>query len=221
MLRRIFDTLHAAFGDQHWWPADSDYEVMVGAVLTQNTAWRNVERAIANLRREDLLEPAAVMALPEEQLAEQIRPAGYFNIKARRLRNLTAALLDDGGVDAWWHWETDALRRRLLQVNGVGEETADSILLYVFRRPVFVVDAYTRRIFTRLDLLVGDEAYGTIAERFHAGLPGDSGLFNEYHALIVRLGNRICRPRPRCGECPLRNDCPVGRASAAGDLAKQ
>ena len=221
VLRQVFDTLHTAFGDQHWWPANSDYEVIVGAVLTQNTAWRNVQRAIANLRGAGLLEPGAIMALPAGQLAGQIRPAGYFNIKARRLQNLTAALLDDGGVEAWRRWDTDALRRRLLQVNGVGEETADSILLYVFQRPVFVVDAYTRRIFTRLGVLVGDESYGAIADHFHAGLPRDSGLFNEYHALIVRLGNGICRPRPRCGECPLHGDCPVGRASVVGDFAKQ
>ena len=220
VLRQVFDTLHTAFGDQHWWPANSDYEVMVGAVLTQNTAWRNVERAIANLRQADLLQPAAVMALPAEQLAERIRPAGYFNIKTGRLRNLTAALLDDGGVDAWRQWETAPLRRRLLQVNGVGEETADSILLYVFQRPAFVVDTYARRIFTRLGVLGGDESYGAIADRFHADLRRDSHLFNEYHALIVRLGNAICRPRPLCPECPLWGDCPVGRASAAQGFAK-
>lgn len=209
----IFERLYGAFGPQHWWPASTDFEVMAGAVLTQNTAWRNVERALAALRDEDLLEPQALLALAPEALAERIRPAGYYNIKATRLRNLTATLVADGGVEAWRAWSTDNLRRRLLGVNGVGEETADSILLYVYQRPVFVIDAYTRRIFSRIGLVQGDEAYRTLAAAFEAGLPGDPGIYNTYHALIVRLGNQLCRPRtPLCTDCPLVADCDHGVA---------
>lgn len=213
-VRTVFDALYGAYGPQHWWPATTDFEVMVGAVLTQNTAWRNVERALANLRAAGALEPAALIALEPSLLAERIRPAGYYNIKAARLRNLTAAVLDDGGVEGWRSWSTPALRQRLLGINGVGEETADSILLYVYQRPVFVVDAYTRRIFTRLELLRGNETYRQIAGLFEGALPEDTALFNEYHALIVRLGSGCCRPRPWCSVCPLRRVCPTGRAQA-------
>ena len=215
-LYEVFERLYAGFGPQHWWPARTEYEVMVGAVLTQNTAWRNVERAIDNLRAADLLHPEVVLTLPVEDLADYLRPAGYFNVKARRLRHLTAGLLEDGGAAAWRRMPADDLRRRLLGINGVGEETADCILLYVFGHPVFVVDAYTRRVFTRLGLLRGDESYGEIAALFHERLPRDASLFNEYHALIVRLGNRVCRPRPRCPDCPLRSVCP-----AADGMAEQ
>lgn len=215
-VRTVFDALYGAYGPQHWWPATTDFEVMAGAVLTQNTAWRNVERALANLRAAGALEPAALMALEPAHLAERIRPAGYYNIKASRLRNLTAALLDDGGVEGWRSWSTAALRQRLLGIKGVGEETADSILLYVYHRPVFVVDAYTRRIFTRLELLRGDETYRQVAAVFEQALPADTALFNEYHALLVRLGSECCRPRPWCSLCPVRVLCPTGRAQAGG-----
>lgn len=207
----VFDALYAAFGPQGWWPASTDYEVIAGAVLTQNTAWRNVERALANLRARELLEPSAVMAVSEAELADALRPAGYYNVKAGRLRNLTAALIEDGGVPGWRQWQTPVLRRRLLGVRGVGAETADCILLYVLERPVFVIDAYTRRILTRLELAGDDASYDALARWFRQGLPAEPWVYNEYHALLVRLGSRVCRPRPKCRECPLCGRCPIGR----------
>lgn len=205
--------LLAAFGPQHWWPADTPFEVMVGAVLTQNTAWRNVEKAIANLRAADSLDCRSILDTPEEELADRLRPAGYFNVKAKRLRALCGFLRQRGVAEAPQRLaflsEPAALRRDLLAVHGVGEETADSILLYALGLPLFVVDAYTRRVFTRLGLLSGAEAYGAIQAGFERGLPRDIALYNEYHALIVRLGKDICRPKPRCGDCPLADICPA------------
>jgi endonuclease-3 related protein len=210
--RQVHDTLLAAFGAQAWWPGDSPFEVMVGAVLTQNTAWSNVERAIANLKAAQVLSGRAILALETAVLAALIRPAGYFNVKARRLQALCAFLRDEGVLDAPGHLAASAplpaLRAKLLAVHGVGEETADSILLYALNLPSFVVDAYTRRLFARLGLLGGREPYGEIQARFQAHLPADVALYNEYHALIVRAGKDICRPRPHCGCCPLAGICP-------------
>lgn len=194
-------------GPRHWWPAEHWFEVMVGAVLTQNTAWVNVEKALVQMRERNLLAPEPLLTVPVEELADAIRSAGYYNLKARRLRNLTEALVEDGGLDGWAGMETWALRNRLLAINGVGEETADSILLYVFRRPIFVVDAYTRRVFTRLGYVKGSETYRELAALFEQCLGPDEPVFNEYHALIVALGNRLCRPKPLCDECPLAGRC--------------
>lgn len=206
------DRLGAAYGPQHWWPAESPFEVMVGAVLTQNTAWTNVEKAIANLKAARALAAGAILSLSDGELAELIRPAGYFNVKARRLKAL-CSFLDEHGVATVPEAlaQTAALpelRRRLLAVHGIGEETADSILLYALNLPSFVVDAYTRRIFTRLGYLKGGEAYGEIQARFAAHLPHEAQRFNECHALIVQLGKMHCRPRPRCDACPLAEICP-------------
>lgn len=205
--RRLFD----AYGPQHWWPGDTPFEVMVGAILTQNTAWSNVERAIANLRAAHALDGAALLDLPDTHLAELIRPAGYFNVKTRRLKSLCGYLRAEGVLAAPERLaaqaETAELRRRLLAVHGIGEETADSILLYALDLPSFVVDAYTRRIFGRLGLLTGDESYAAIQAAFHARLPRDRALYNEYHALIVQLGKSACRPRPKCQACPLSQVC--------------
>jgi endonuclease-3 related protein len=204
--------LHDAYGPQHWWPGDTPFEVMVGAILTQNTAWSNVERAIANLKAAHALDGTALLDLPEASLAELIRPAGYFNVKTRRLKALCAYLRAEAALSCPEHLafkaEVGELRRRLLAVHGIGEETADSILLYALDLPIFVVDAYTRRIFGRLGLLAGDESYAAIQALFHAQLPHDRALYNEYHALIVRLGKEACRPKPRCGACPLGRVCP-------------
>jgi endonuclease-3 related protein len=204
--------LLARHGPQHWWPGETPFEVMVGAVLTQNTAWTNVERAIANLKAADALACEAILALADADLAALIRPAGYFNVKTARLKSL-CRFLAERGVDR----EPQALagqaglaelRRDLLGVHGVGEETADSILLYALGQPSFVVDAYTRRAFTRLGLLTGTETYRDIQQRFECHLPREVALYNEYHALIVRLGKDHCRPRPRCADCPLHHICP-------------
>lgn len=206
-----YQRLLAAYGPQHWWPGDTPFEVMVGAVLTQNTAWANVERAIANLKSTQALSVLAILAMTDAGLADLIRPAGYFNVKARRLKALCAFLVDQGVAAAPERLREAAslpeLRRRLLAVHGVGEETADSILLYALDLPIFVVDAYTRRVFSRLGLLTGQETYGQIQDAFQSHLPADGALYNDYHALIVHLGKTVCRPRPRCAECPLRPLC--------------
>lgn len=209
---RPHDLLLARHGPQHWWPGETPFEVMVGAVLTQNTAWGNVEKAIAHLKAAGALACPAMLALADDELAELIRPAGYFNVKARRLKALCAFLAGHGVADAPERLagpdSQAALRRDLLAVHGIGEETADSILLYALGLPSFVVDAYTRRAFGRLGLLAGGEPYGEIQRLFEARLPHDVRLYNEYHALIVRLGKEHCRPRPRCADCPLRTICP-------------
>jgi endonuclease-3 related protein len=211
-LRDIHDRLLAAHGQQYWWPAETTFEVMLGAILTQNTAWTNVERALARLAERCRLEAGALLALPEAELADAIRPAGYFNVKARRLRAFCAAFIDAEGHDALDALDTATLRERLLGIHGIGPETADDMLLYAFERPVFVVDAYTRRLFTRLGLLAGDEGYETIRARFEQALGPDVPLFNEYHALIVRHAKDYCRARtPRCADCCLAACCPGSR----------
>jgi len=209
-LRPIYQQLLAAYGPQHWWPGETPFEVMVGAVLTQNTAWSNVERAIHNLKRADALSPEALLAVPVTQLAEWLRPSGYFNVKAERLRSLCAWLLAAGGVRALAQRETHHLRRELLAIKGVGPETADDILLYACERPVFVIDAYTRRIFSRLGLIEGDEHYEVLRAHFEAALGRghrNVPLFNEYHALIVFHAKSHCRKRPLCAGCPLAASC--------------
>lgn len=212
-LMKVHDALYAAFGPQRWWPGETPLEIIVGAVLTQNTAWSNVEKAIENLRAAGALRSAAgIRDMPHAKLAKLIRPAGYFNIKARRLRNCMVYVARRLGLDKKLSRAakvpTETLREELLAVNGIGQETADSILLYALDRPLFVVDAYTKRIFTRLGLLRGHESYHEIQKLFVDTLPEDRALFNEYHALIVRLGKDFCHPtRPRCTHCPLNNIC--------------
>jgi endonuclease-3 related protein len=185
---------------------------MVGAVLTQNTAWSNVERAIGNLNSAGWLEPEAIAAAETAALAESIRPVGYFNVKARRLQNFCRFLLDQGGEGELARRPTDELRRLLLGVNGVGPETADDMLLYGFARPVFVIDAYTRRVFGRLGLIGGDETYEQLRQACETALGPDTPMYNEYHALIVHHGKWICRKDPICGDCVLRDLCPAASA---------
>lgn len=211
-LRKPFDLLLSRFGPQHWWPGLTPFEVMVGAVLTQNTAWSNVEKAITKLKQADALSCRAIQDLADERLAESIRPAGYFNVKTKRLKALCQFLAARGVADAP---ETLAgqgtlaeLRRDLLAVHGIGEETADSILLYALNLPSFVIDAYTRRAFGRLGLLDATASYADIKARFESDLAAEVGLYNEYHALVVRLGKDYCRPQPRCADCPLNAICP-------------
>lgn len=201
---RLLDT----YGPQHWWPASGRFEVLAGAILTQNTAWTNVERAITNLCDSGALEPRAVLALPEPELAALIRPAGTFNVKARRLRALCHWFVVQGGFRALDGWPTAALRHGLLAVRGVGPETADAILLYAFDRPVFVVDDYTRRILARLGLLDEQPDYETLRARLEAAAPVDADWLNEMHALLVVHAKTYCRVRPRCADCVLRDGCP-------------
>jgi endonuclease-3 related protein len=214
--RGVFERLRRAYGPQHWWPGDGAFEVIVGAVLTQNTAWRNVESAIAALKAREVLDPEAILALPPEELAQLIRSSGYFNVKAMRLRALCQWYLDEGGLDVLRELETAELRRRLLAVHGIGPETADDILLYAFERPVFVIDAYTRRIFARLGQLDGEAGYEHLRAAFEQALGPDTDLFNEYHALIVVHGKDVCRSSPRCNACCLTTVCAqVGQAAGS------
>jgi endonuclease-3 related protein len=196
----------AAFGPQHWWPGESPFEIIVGAVLVQNTAWRNVERAITNLRDAGVMEPHALHALPPAELAELIRPAGYYQVKTKRLRNLLKFIIDeyDGSLEAMFSTSLGTLREQLLSVHGIGPETADAILLYAGGLPTFVVDTYAHRILARHGWIGYDADYHEIKDLFEATLPADAALFNEYHALLVRIGKDYCRRSiARCETCPL------------------
>ena len=202
----VYEQLLTAFGPQHWWPGESPFEVLVGAVLVQNTSWRNVERAIANLRDADLMKPRALYALAESELAELIRPAGYFQVKARRLRNLLRLVVDeyDGSLEAMFQTDLATLREELLAVSGIGPETADAILLYAAGKLTFVVDTYTHRILARHGWIGYEADYHEIKDSFESGLPQDVKLYNEYHALLVRVGKDYCRKsNPKCDDCPL------------------
>lgn len=209
-LITVYNHLLKHYGPQHWWPGDTPFEVMVGAVLTQNTAWTNVERAITNLKSAKALSPEAILEVEHDTLAGWLRPSGYFNIKATRLKNYCHWYLEQGGFETLNQLDDMALRHAVLSVNGVGPETADDILLYAFERPVFVIDAYTRRIFSRLGLLDHDSGYETLRHHFENELARETGqvkLFNEYHALIVIHAKEHCRVKPLCRGCPLRRGC--------------
>jgi endonuclease III related protein len=204
-LKEIYDLLYERFGPQDWWPGDTPFEVIVGAILTQNTNWTNVEKAIINIKNADALTPDKLYHLDITKLAALIRPAGYFNIKAKRLKNFLDWFFEnyDGKLEKLGNVGMVELREQLLSVKGIGPETADSILLYALNRPVFVVDAYTARICARHQLISEDADYHQIQETFESNLPCDIQLFNEYHALIVNLGKDFCKPKPKCEECPL------------------
>ncbi|MBT3278220.1 MAG: endonuclease III domain-containing protein [Phycisphaerales bacterium] len=204
-LMAMYDAMRARFGHRDWWPGDGPLEICVGAILTQNTNWSNVERAIGNLKRARVLSLRRLAALERGALAELIRPAGYFNVKAERLGNFIDAVVAAGGLAKFFHGETAALRERLLAIKGIGPETADSILLYAAGRTAVVVDAYTGRLFRRHGLISPDEKdYHAIQALFLALLPADAELFNDYHAQIVETGKQFCKPRPNCADCPLR-----------------
>jgi endonuclease-3 related protein len=204
-LIRIYNTLLDSFGHRNWWPAESPFEVAVGAILTQNTAWRNAALAIKNLKTAGFLSPNRLRRLPIKELAGLIRSAGYYNQKTRTLDSFLRFLHDryDGRLERTDGTGTETLRLELLAVRGIGPETADSILLYALNRPVFVVDAYTRRIFSRHLFFPPGSSYDSIREFFQANLPDDIRLYNDFHAQIVALGHRFCRPRPTCEDCPL------------------
>ncbi len=201
----MFERLLAHYGPQHWWPGETPFEVMVGAVLTQNTSWRNVEKAIGNLKRAGALELKPLLDLPEAGLAELIRPAGYFNVKTQRLRAFLNYLSEkyQGSIELMRSRPTEELRVELLAVKGIGKETADSILLYALGHPIFVVDAYTYRVFTRHFLLPEESDYDALQEFATDHLPREMPHYNEFHALIVNVGKDFCRKTPKCEACPL------------------
>ncbi len=200
-FREAFDKL----GPQHWWPGETPFEVCVGAILTQNTNWRNVEKAINNLKARHLLNPKKLYALPPRQLAELIRPVGYFNIKTKRLRNFLKFLIDDydGDLDRMFQERLETLREKILNVKGIGPETADSILLYAGVKPIFVVDAYTKRIFLRHEIISEEADYHEVQGYFMDHLAEDTKTYNEFHALIVNIGKNWCKTKaPDCEHCP-------------------
>ena len=211
--RHIYGLLLKRFGPRGWWPARTRFEVIVGAVLTQNTSWSNASAAIANLRGARLLSYRKMRTVSLARLSKLIRPALYYNTKARYLKNVLCFMRANGGGDLekMFGREPQGLRERLLAVKGIGEETADSILLYAGGIPSFVVDAYTRRIFSRLGLFRPEVSYAAMKGEFESHLPRRVKLYNEYHALITTFGHRLCKTKPLCDECPLRGDAALGK----------
>ncbi len=204
-LPKVYRTLRQAFGHQHWWPGETPFEVIVGAILTQNTAWTNVEKAIMNLKKNEMLTPEAFRKISEPALARLIRSAGYFNIKASRLKHFIRFLYSEyeGDLDSLCVEKGDPLRQKLLAVKGIGPETADSILLYAAQKPFFVIDAYTKRIFARHRLFPYERSYESWRHLLQDALPHKVSLYNDFHAQIVAVGKRFCRTKPDCGNCPL------------------
>jgi len=205
-LKEIYGRLLTFFGPQKWWPGETPFEVTLGAILTQNTAWTNVEKAIRNIRTNGRLHLAGLSKLGEERLAELIRPSGFFNVKSKRLKEWFGFLRSHGckrDLRALERIPTEELRKKLISVKGIGPETADSILLYALERPIFVVDAYTKRIFSRHGFVSGTADYHEVQDLFTRNLKPSVNLFNEYHALLVALGKEYCRPKPKCDSCPL------------------
>lgn len=208
-LLDVYSKLESRFGQQHWWPADTAFEVVVGAILTQNTSWKNVERAIENLKNEGVLSPEEIYRIPDERLETLLVPSGFFKVKTARLKHFINFLFERyrGKLDGLLSLEPALLRNELLGINGIGKETADSIILYAANKPAFVVDAYTRRVFERLGMLEKDATYDEIKQLFEEHLPIDTKIYNEFHALIVRLAKDTCKKRPVCEKCPLKDGC--------------
>ena len=204
-LEQIFNLLFERFAPQQWWPGETKDEIIAGAILTQNTNWQNVEKALKNLKDANLMSLEKLYNLDQQALAELIRPAGYYNIKAKRLKSFLKWLFEEhnGSLAEIETINTNSLREELLGINGIGRETADSILLYAFGRAVFVIDAYTYRIAVRHQLIEPECDYEQMRSLFEDNLRDDVKLFNEFHALIVRTGKEFCRPKARCENCPL------------------
>ena len=203
---KIYRTLYQAYGPRHWWPGKTPFEVMVGAILTQNTSWRNVEKAIQHLKGKGVLNIEGIHQLKKSDLASLIKSSGYYRIKADRLKAFVNYLFEDysGNIKRMRKEELETLRQTLLRVKGIGPETADSILLYSLEKPIFVVDAYTKRVLLRHGMISEKASYGEIQRLFMDHLPHDEKLFNEYHALFVHLGKTVCKKIPRCDICPIK-----------------
>ena len=206
-IKQIYAALQDQRGTQGWWPAENKFEILVGAVLTQNTAWLNVEKAIQSLKSQRLLAPQAMIDCGQQSLAQHIRSSGTFNVKARRLLALAKWYVANGEFENITHWSTATLRRSLLAVHGIGPETADAIILYAFERAVFVVDAYTKRIFSRLGMVEDNSDYESLRNFFENNLEPNAALFGEFHAHIVEHAKNVCKVQPRCGRCVLRGGC--------------
>ncbi|MGQ9508266.1 MAG: endonuclease III domain-containing protein [Thermodesulfobacteriota bacterium] len=206
-LMKIYNHLYKAFGPRNWWPAETAFEVMVGAILTQNTSWRNVEKSIKALKEKGVLNPEGIRNLRRSELSLLIKSSGYYRIKAERLKAFVEFLFEnyDGDLNKMREEEIEKLRAKLLKVKGIGPETADSILLYGLKMPIFVVDAYTKRILSRHNLIPKEASYEEIQRFFMDHLPLEEGLFNEYHALLVHLGKILCKRVPKCDSCPLKS----------------
>ena len=206
-LKDVYNKLYSRFGPQHWWPADNSFEVIIGAILTQNTAWANVEKAISGLKKKKLISPKRLYNADAKTIAELIRPCGYYNLKTARIKSFLDALFEEfkGSLSSMFSLRPTPLRERLLKIKGIGPETADSILLYAAKKPVFVIDAYTRRFLLRHKLIKKEASYQQMQSLFEQNLPCRLNLFNEYHALIVRLAKEFCRKVPLCNICPLKN----------------
>ena len=209
-LTEIYRLLFASYGPQHWWPADTPFEVIVGAILTQSAAWGNVEKAISNLKQARVMTPASLRKLPQSKLAKLVYPSGYYNAKALKLKSFVEHLEEahQDSLEKLFSLDIHRLRSELLNIHGIGPETADSIILYAAHLPIFVIDAYTRRILTRLGLSPSGDNYHAFQELFMGNLPADKKLFNEYHALLVRHGKEVCKKSPLCPDCCLRQLCP-------------
>ena len=203
ILFKIYDLLFAKYGPQHWWPADAPFEVITGAILTQSAAWANVEKAIDNLKTADALSPAELRNMPADDLARLLYSCGYYNAKARKLKAFAKHLHEnhEDNLNHLFDQPVDELRKELMSIHGVGNETADSIILYAAEKPVFVIDAYTRRIFSRLGFDQADSKYEDFQHLFMDALPRDTRVFNEYHALLVRHGKEVCKKTPLCKDC--------------------
>lgn len=202
---QIYRRLYRHYGDLHWWPGESPLEISVGAILTQNTAWTNVEKAIERLKETRSLSVKALSRLSHKRLARLIKAAGYFNVKARRLKNFISFLQHryGGSLKRMFNQEPNRLRAELLSINGTGPETADSILLYAGEKPIFVIDAYTKRIFSRHGVMPYEKSYEEFQQLFMKSLPSEVSLCNQYHAMLVNIGKDFCRKHPRCNLCPL------------------
>ena len=207
-IKGFYDALYKRYGPQGWWPAETELECILGAILTQNTTWKNVEKALGNLKERNLISIEKLALMPTPSLANLIRPSGYFNQKAVKIKNFINFIMENynGNLEEMFEEDTQKLRDKILSIKGIGPETADSILLYAARKPVFVVDAYTYRILRRHGLIPEETSYGEMQELFMDSLPEDAQLFNEYHALLVRLAKEHCKKSPVCEGCPLEYD---------------
>lgn len=206
-LQNMYEVLEEHFGNLYWWPGETPFEIAVGAILTQNTNWKNVERAIGQLKSQGILSPEALLKANDDRVAELIRPSGYYNVKTKRLKAFLYFLEREyaGSMDRMFEADLRTLRKKLLRIYGIGEETADSILLYAGNKPIFVVDGYTRRILERHGLIDKDWSYGQIQELYMSHLPESTNLYNQYHALLVMTGKHFCKKTPLCIDCPLQN----------------